>query len=185
MADLKQAEITQLQNIAESTGKSLQDFTRIVQQSGLEKHGQILKMLKDEHGLTHGNANLIASKTRERLSEESTPIDLLSALFPEKKLHLKPIYDELEAIASNLGEDVTVLPQKSGISLRTGKQFALITVPNMKSLKLGLKMKDITATDRLQQTTGMCTHQVVLTDVDDVDDEITAWLLEAYRQSKK
>lgn len=184
MSDLKQAEKTQLQNIQESTGKDLEAFTVIVKESGLEKHNQILKMLKEEYGLTHGNANLIALKTREAISQPSnSEADLLTNLFPEKKIHLKPIYDELASIASALGKDVEIIPQKTAISFRTKKMFATVNIPNMKSIKLGLKLKDIQSTERLTEVSGMCSHQVVISDPDDVDDEISNLLVLAYKQS--
>jgi len=156
-----------------------------VQASRLEKHGQIVKMLKEEHGLTHGNANLIATKARATLAGDiNTPEDLLANLFPEKKLHLKPIYNKIASIAASYGADVTILPQKSGVSLRTKKQFALVTIPNMKAIKLGLKLKDVDATDRLNTAKGMCTHEVVIGDADDIDDKVAGWLLTAYEQSR-
>ena len=55
----------QIANIEKSTGKSLAEWTAIVHASGLDKHGQLVTMLKTGHGLGHGNANLIVIKARE------------------------------------------------------------------------------------------------------------------------
>ena len=56
---------TMMANIPEKTGKPLSEWIEIIAKSGLEKHGAILKLLKEEHGVTHGFANLIAAKARE------------------------------------------------------------------------------------------------------------------------
>ena len=52
-------------NLRDKTGKSLEQWKPIVTKSGIEKHGQVVKWLKTEHGVTHGYANLIATLSRE------------------------------------------------------------------------------------------------------------------------
>lgn len=49
-----------IQNLPATTGRGLAGWTPIIDASGLQKHGQIVVMLKTEHGITHGYANLIA-----------------------------------------------------------------------------------------------------------------------------
>ena len=47
---------TMIANLPEKTGKSLEDWLRVVRASGLEKHGQIVKMLKSSasrHAMPH------------------------------------------------------------------------------------------------------------------------------------
>ena len=46
--------------LQEKTGRSLEDWQGIVRGLGLTKHGEILKALKQEHGLSHGYANMLA-----------------------------------------------------------------------------------------------------------------------------
>ncbi len=48
-----------IDNLEENTGKSLGYWTELVQESGIEKHGAIVKMLKEDHGLGHGYANML------------------------------------------------------------------------------------------------------------------------------
>ena len=50
-------------NFKEKTGKTLEQWIAIAKKSGEEKHGQIVKLLKTDHGMTHGLANLVAHKT--------------------------------------------------------------------------------------------------------------------------
>jgi len=48
-----------LANIEEKTGKSSDYWIKLVQKSGLEKHGEKMKLLKEKHGFTHGYDNTI------------------------------------------------------------------------------------------------------------------------------
>ena len=54
-----------IENMPEKTGKSLPEWIGVCRAAGLEKHGEIVKLLKSEHGITHGYANLIAHKSKE------------------------------------------------------------------------------------------------------------------------
>ena len=45
---------TMIVNMPAKTGKSLDEWVAIIKASGLEKHGEMIKLLKTEHGMTHG-----------------------------------------------------------------------------------------------------------------------------------
>ena len=60
MATLDQATQTQIANIERDTGRSFAEWLETVRAIGLARHGEIVAMLKREHGFTHGNANLVA-----------------------------------------------------------------------------------------------------------------------------
>ena len=65
MGTIDQQLANQIANIEKATSHSLAEWIGIVKASGLEKHGQILALLKDQHGLSHGNANILAIRARE------------------------------------------------------------------------------------------------------------------------
>ena len=60
MATPEQMEATMLANLEAKTGQALAHWLQLVAKSGLDKHGKIVAHLKQEHGLTHGYANLVA-----------------------------------------------------------------------------------------------------------------------------
>ena len=60
----------QIANIERSTGRSMDEWAEIVNASGLEKHGQLVAMLKAQHGVGHGNANRIVTEALSRLAGE-------------------------------------------------------------------------------------------------------------------
>jgi len=46
--------------LKEKTGKSLDEWLRVLRSSGLAKHKEMVTLLKTQHGLTHGYANMVA-----------------------------------------------------------------------------------------------------------------------------
>lgn len=54
MADLAQAVVTQLANIEKRTGKTLAELAAIINSSGLQKHSELVAMLKNDLGMGHG-----------------------------------------------------------------------------------------------------------------------------------
>ena len=181
MADPREQAATQLRNIEQSSGTTLAEFTAAVSETGLDKHGQILKYLKAEHGLTHGNANLVAGLVRQELEGGPPPEqDLLAAQYSGNKAHLLPIHDRLCEIARSCGNDVEVVVQKTGVSFRRNKQFALVQAPSSKRVQLGLNLGETPDDPRISQAKGMCSHRVDLTALEDVDDAVGSWIGAAY-----
>ena len=167
---------TMIDNLWSKTGKSLPDWLKITKICGLKKHGQIVGMLKSEHGVTHGFANLIAAKTLETGAE----IDLTDAQYTGPKTGLRSLRDALVAYAKSLGADVEIAPKKTSVSLRRKKQFALITPTTKTRIDLGLALKGQPATERLLTGNAMCSHKVRLESDADFDDEVQAWMKLAY-----
>ena len=170
---------TMLANIPEKTGKSLTEWKKIIASKSFEKHGEILKYLKTEHNVTHGFANLISAKTRET----GEALDLIAAQYAGGKAGLKPLHDEIINYAKTLGEDVDLAPKKASHSLRRKKQFALITPATKSRIDLGLALKGVAPTDRLESYNAMCSHRVRLETKSDFDAEVKAWMKEAYSRS--
>lgn len=172
---------TMLANIPEKTGKKLDEWLAIIKQSGLQKHGEIMKLLKQEHGVTHGFANLIVSKSKETGDEGD--VDLVAAQYSGAKEALKPLYDTIVAYAEGLGQDVEIAPKKASVSLRRKKQFALVTPATKTRIDLGLALKGDEPAGRLETYNAMCSHRVRLESEADFDDEVKAWMKEAYSRA--
>ncbi|MDO8341112.1 MAG: DUF5655 domain-containing protein, partial [Candidatus Woesebacteria bacterium] len=108
---------------------------------------------------------------------------LVDAQYSGKKGALRPIYERLVELVTTFGDDVQVDPKKTGVSLRRSKQFALIEAPSAARVQLGVNLRDVAPEGRLRAATGMCTHRIDVTAVDEVDDELVSWLREAYRRA--
>ena len=172
-----------IENLPEKTGKSLDKWLKILATAKLDKHGEIVKWLKTEHGVTHGFANLIAHKFREAASGASADVDLVGSQYSGAKAGLRPIYDAIINVATSLGPDVEVAPKKTYVSLRRSKQFALIQPSTRDRVDVGINLKGEPATARLEASgsfNAMVSHRVRISDKRDVDAALKRWLKKAY-----
>lgn len=180
--DVDAATQTMLDNVPAKTGRALPEWFAIIDASGLEKHGQILALLKSEYGVSHGFANLISARFLARGSH-SEPDDLVEAQYAGRKAGLRPLYDHLMREVTAFGGDVEIAPKKTSVSLRRHKQFALIEPASATRLQLGINLRGTEPTDRLRAAGGMCTHRVDVTADDQIGAELLGWLRQAYEQS--
>ena len=173
---------TMISNMPEKTGKSLEEWKKILKDKAFSKHGEAVKFLKTEHGVTHGFANTIVTLSKE---ENSTPNDLVVNQYKGKE-SLLPIYEALLKFVKTLGNDITITPKKTSVSIIRKRQFILIKPATKTRIDLGFKLKDKPITERLENSGPfgtMCTHRVKLNIVSEVDTELTAWIRQAYDQS--
>jgi predicted transport protein len=172
--------------LLEKTGKSLDSWIKVVRQSKIEKHSEIINFLKAEHGLTYGFANFVALKAKKSDAASIADTDLLSSQYKGKE-ELKLIYEKLVAEIKKFGSDITITPKKDSVSIIRKKQFVLIKPATKTRIDLGLKFKDKPTTKRLQDSGpfgSMCSHRVVLSSATEVDTELSGWLKEAYHNAK-
>jgi predicted transport protein len=183
MASVEEQIRNQIANIEASTGRSLAEWIEIVRGSGIEKHAQAVAMLKADHGLGHGNANLIVIKTREAEAGGAQGDDaLIASHYEGKHASLRPAYDAVVATVREFGDDIELAPKKTYVSLRRRKQFAQVG-PAAGQLEVGLNLPGMDPTDRLRPTTGMATHRVRIADAAGLDTELVGWLREAYERA--
>jgi hypothetical protein len=174
---------TMIENMPEKTGKSLNEWKKLLNTKSFSKHSEAVNFLKKEHNVTHGFANTIVALSKE---ENESPTDLVKSQY-EGKENLLPIYESLLALVNEFGKDVTITPKKTGVSIIRKKQFALINPATKTRIDLGLKLKDKPTSDRLENSGPfgtMCTHRVKLSNVSEVDSELKKWLKEAYEQAE-
>lgn len=172
-----------IDNLPEKTGKSLDQWLKILGNAGLAKHGEMVKLLKTEHGMTHGFANLVAHKFREGPTKTGGADDLVEAQYRGPKAGLRPVYDALIKRITAFGDDVELAPKKAYVSLRRNKQFALIQPSTKDRVDVGINLKGTEPGERLEASgsfNAMVTHRVRLGSPKDVDKELIDWLRQAY-----
>ena len=176
-----------IRNFKEKTGHEISHWLNVAAQSGLAKHGQIVKLLKSEHGMTHGFANLVAHKhLKSDAGSAGSDDDLVSNQYSKGKEHLKPIYDSLIEKVAQFGSDIEIAPKKAYVSLRRKKQFGLIQPSTKTRVDVGINLKGKAAEGSLEDSgkwNSMVSHRVRITDASQVTDELIGWLKEAYEQS--
>jgi hypothetical protein len=187
MGSPEEAMKTQLTNIQTKTGKTLEQLAVVVKQSGLTKHGEIRDMLKRDLGLGHGDANTLThvvlqsdGASAAAASGASTD-DVVSEIYSGAKAHLRPIHDKLMAAIGKFGE-FEIAPKKGYLSLRRKKQFAMIGPATNARVEVGLNVKGLDATERLETmpSGGMCNYKVKVTEPGQVDTGLIDWIRQAY-----
>lgn len=174
---------TMINNLPEKTGKSLDEWLTLLKQQSFQKHGEIVKWLKGDHGVTHGFANLIAHSHLNAGNTNTSEDDLVSAQYSKAKAELRPIYDKIIKMVSSFGKDVDVSPKKTYVSLRRSKQFALVQPSTKDRVDVGINLKGHDTTDRLEASgsfNAMVSHRVRVTSAKDVNAELKGWLKKAY-----
>ena len=131
-----------IENLKEKTGKDLSEWMSLLSSMKDSKHGEIVKHLKQTHGITHGFANLIAHKLlKSDAGSVSAEIDLVANQYSGEKAGLRPVYDALISIVQEFGDDVEISPKKSYVSLRRKKQFALIQPSTKTRIDVGINLR--------------------------------------------
>lgn len=190
MSSVEQAYQTQLQNIQKKTGKSLDELAAIIQESGLTRHSEIREMLQRELGLGYGDANTLvhfvqkSDGEREAQEKSSSIHAVLDEIYSGPKSNLRPIHERLMAMIEEFGE-FEIAPKKGYVSLRRKKQFAMLGPATKTRFEVGLNIKNLPEHSRLvvMPPGGMCNYKVNLTDASEVDNELIAWIRQAYESA--
>lgn len=179
---------TQLANIEKRTGKTLAELTALLKKSGQTSHGAMREWLKKELGMGHGDANTFVHVAMESspvvASDTESDAAATERVYAGPKAALRPIHDAVMNAIAPLG-DFEIAPKKTYLSLRRKKQFAMVGPATNTRVEVGLNMKGVAGTSRLEALPpgGMCQYRVKLTSATEVDKELIAWIKRAYDES--
>lgn len=169
--------------LLDKTGKSLDYWIKVVKDSQIEKHNEIIKFLKTEHGFTHGFANFVSLKSRAADSASNNDANLINRQYSKGKEHLKPIYDLLISKVKKLGDDIEIVPKNANVSVRRKRQFLLIQPSTKKRMDLGLKLNDSQPRARLLDSGSfgaMCSNRIEVYNIEEVDNSVVSYIKQAY-----
>jgi hypothetical protein len=179
-------------SLPQKTGRSLDEWIRLVQKEGPSLEKERRDWLKERHGLGTNTAWWIAERASGRSQEDDHPDAYLKAaegyvteMFAGQKAELRPIYDELLKLGMALGRDVKVCPCKTMIPLYRRHVFAQIKPSANLRIDLGLALEDTLTPERLIDTGGLAkkdriTHRIAIAALTDIDAEVKRWLRFAY-----
>jgi Domain of unknown function (DUF5655)/Domain of unknown function (DUF4287) len=179
-----------LANLKERTGKTLDQWIRIVKKDGPPTEKDRREWLKREHGLTTNYAAWVA----ERAQGKGAPADYdpdayVEAMFAAGKAPLKPVYDALLKLCLKLGKDVKACPCQTIVPLYRTHVFAQLKPSTKTRIDLGLALKDRKCPARLIDTGGFAkkdriTHRIEIKSLGDIDDFVKKWLKTAYESNE-
>ncbi len=183
---LDKAYATQIANIEKSTGKNLNEWIAIVNKSGFAKHGELVNFLKEKHGFTHGNANMVVHYAKQsHAGAEGNETDWIAEQYKGKE-NLKPWYDKIMSEINKFGKDIEVSPKKAYVSLRRKKQFAILQPSTKDRFDVGLNIKGVVPTGIVEdgkKWNAMCTHRIKVENEKMINKDLINWIKQSYDQA--
>jgi Domain of unknown function (DUF5655)/Domain of unknown function (DUF4287) len=183
--------------LPEKTGRSLEQWLRLVKKEGPPTEKERRDWLKKEHQLGTNSAWWIAEQAEGKGGEDADAAAYLKAaaayveeMFSGSKSGLRPIYERLLQLGKGIGPDVKVCPCKTIVPFYRQHVFAQIKPTTRTRIDLGFALGDSPATGRLIDTGGFAkkdriTHRIPITSLADIDDEVKRWLRVAYDRDAK
>ena len=115
------------------------------------------------------------------MADDSQKMNILDEIYTGAKAGLRPIHDRLMGAIEEFGE-VEIAPKKGYVSLRRKKQFVMIGPAMNTRVEVGINIKGLTSHERLIEMPpgSMCNFKVKISDVNEVDDELIAWIKQAF-----
>ncbi len=173
---------TMLENLKEKTGHTLAEWQKIITKEKLMKHGEIVKFLKTDHGVTHGYASEIALKVLGSDADSATDADQLVVNQYRGKENLKPVYEKLLAAIEKFEGEFEIAPKKTYVSLRRKKQFIILNPASKTRFEIGFNLKGVEPKGKLEaeKPNGICSHKISLSDIKEIDQEVIGWIKLAF-----
>lgn len=175
---------SRIEGFEKKMGKPLSYFTDIVNKGAFAKHSDAVNHLKESFGLGHGHANMIVHLAKENTSLHIDDEVLISEQYKGKE-HWKPLYDSLIKTILTFGDDVSISPKKTYVSLRRNKQFGLLNPASKNRFEIGINLKNQNSEGgliKIDKPNSMCTHKFDLAEGESTT-EVIAWLKKAYEQA--
>ena len=182
-----------IKNLKEKTGKSLDEWTALLEKQGPEAVPEQKTWLKEKYGLGGSTVSVIVDHARGADEDMNPEAYLRKApayvdeLFSGPRAHLREICDGLIALATSFGDDVKISPCKTFVPLYRKHVFGQIKPTTQSRVDLGLALGDAKTGKRLIDTGGLAkkdriTRRIELTSVNDIDAEVKKFLKAAYER---
>lgn len=171
------------------TGKSLQDWLKLVKSSGIEKRNDILEWLKKGHGLNHLPAQLITGI----FLNNGNPVYINENALLENQFlkcpEMRAVFDSISKKIISSFQGTQLIPKKTYLSFTAVREFAAINV-KPKEIRLGLDLGHEAFTESLQKSklTGpmpRISHMIILTESTQFDNKVMQLVQQSFNRTNK
>ena len=182
-----------ISSLPEKTGRSLEEWIRLVQKSGPPAERERREWLQKVHGLGTVTCWWIAQRAGGQGEEDSDPQAYLKAaagyvedMFRGSKAGLRPILEALIKLGKGLGKDVKICPCKTIVPFYRRHVFAQVKPAARTRIDFGFALGNRKPAGRLLDTGGLAkkdriTHCIRISSLDEIDGEVKRWLQTAYQ----
>ena len=170
--------------LEKQTGEGVDTWSRRIRQHRFADEQALRNWLTSQGVTGYARSLLVMERFGYPAFVTASASELIDAQYADR-VQLRPIYDAIEAAASDLGE-LIVQARKTYVSLVTPRRtFARVQPTTRTRVDLGLRLDSQKPTGRLQPSTIHETMklQIGLTSCGEVDDEVVQWLARAYREN--
>ena len=176
------------------SGRTLDQWARFINNSGIDGRKERIAFLKDEHGFGTNSAMFIVDYAADRHSWDGDPgiylvqaEQYVDAQYSGTKAGLFPIFECVVATARQLGRDVKICPCKTMVPFYRERVFAEVKAATRTRVELSFALKGVPFGGLLQKNPrandkDRLKHQVHLTTTADLTPEVIRWLKLAYDQ---
>jgi hypothetical protein len=170
--------------LEKQTGHGLDHWNELVRKQNVKDEKSLRTWLKGQGITGYAEGLLVMERFGYPDFLTASADELIERQYADRP-HLRPIYDAIVQAVLSLGE-VNIQTRKTYVSLLTPRRtFARVQPTTKQRVDLGLRLADQKPGGRLQPSTIQETMklQIGLTSVEDVDDEVLAWLRQAYDEN--
>jgi hypothetical protein len=180
-----------IDTLPQKTGRSLDDWLRLIEDEGPPGEKERRDWLKAEHGLGTNTAGWMAERSVGK-GEDGDPekylqqaVEHVETQYAGGKAALRPIYEELLKVGLAAGPAAKACPCGTMVPFYRNHVFAQIKPTTKTRIDLGFALKDTPVSGRLIDTGGFAkkdriTHRIPITSLTEIDDEVRRWLQTAY-----
>jgi hypothetical protein len=182
-----------IEELTEKTGRSLEEWIALTEDSGPPTEKERRGWLKKEHQLGTNSAWWIAERAGGKGTEAfdspeaylKTAAEWVEAQYSGSRAALRPLYERLLTFGASLGKDVKVCPCKTMVPFYRNHVFAQIKPSTNTRIDLGLALGNLKTPKRVIDTGGYekkdrITRRIEVKSIADIDDELKRWWKKAY-----
>jgi len=172
-----------LANLKNTTGKTLEEWVKLVMAQGGRGRRERVKWLTVEQGLGKITARAIMDHAEGKLDKYNSEA-LVRAQLSGLRQGAAPIYEKLAQMAVGVGPEMRITPLERSIALRRNTIFAQIRLLPWEVAFELVMPEGVPPSDRLIESTvprrDRITHHTSFRTLEEVDKEVAGWIKAAY-----
>jgi predicted transport protein len=178
-----------LRNLPANTGRTVDQWADLLRAERIADRNEQVAWLKTK-GLGSNQASVVADYVyRPEAFQDRPPEELVDAQYSGDRKALRSLYERLREELESLGGDVQAEPRQTYVAFSRGRQFALLQPSTKDRIDVGLVLPGVEPSERLRAAgsfgSGRTTHRVGLKSDAAIDDDLRAWLLQAYAAAER
>lgn len=175
-------------SMKERTGRTLDEWVGLVNRSGVDPLDQnaVRRWLKREHQLPQNSQWAVADAAARAAGWVRPTVEqYIDGQYEGPKAALRPIFDRIRKVIESFGDDVTLEGRSTYTPFVRARQFAAVAAATRTRLDVGLRFTEPPSSSLFKpgSAPGQATHNISLSSVDEVTDEVEHLLRTAYDQN--